>query len=317
MKTILGMVLGMALMSALSYRYGNDWYEQIQDVVYSAQQRGAAGPGQAGPLQVAATPLQAAAAPAEVPIVLPVRDNQLQQASAASQWRQVMTAADSLQAQAGFPWQDCFRRAAASYQLPEALLLAVARGESNFDPTARSARDAIGVMQIRWPVTARHLGIRQERQLYDPCTNVDAGARYLRELIERYDGDVHLALAAYNFGPARVQSGNVPSAASDYSAYIFEHLQAVLADQHAASADDDPATGSAQAQAGQLLLLRFNQTLRARAFLDYLRETSPDLTLSVAQAPRGDHGVYLTYHSAGERRQALDALASSGVLPAP
>ena len=93
-----------------------------------------------------------------------------------------------------FPHSTCFKAAALQYDLPETLLLAVARGESDFEPTARSRANAHGVMQILWPDTARHLGIFRLSQLYDPCTNIDAGARYLRELLGRYEGNLHLAL---------------------------------------------------------------------------------------------------------------------------
>ncbi len=103
-----------------------------------------------------------------------------------------------------FPHATCFSVAALEYGLPESLLLAIARGESDFDATARSRANAHGVMQILWPGTARHLGIHRLSDLYEPCTNIDAGARYFKELLERYDGNVHLALAAYNYGPGRI-----------------------------------------------------------------------------------------------------------------
>jgi soluble lytic murein transglycosylase-like protein len=103
-----------------------------------------------------------------------------------------------------FPHATCFKAAALRYGLPETLLLAVARGESDFEPTARSRANAHGVMQILWPGTARHLGINRLSDLYDPCTNIDAGSRYLKELLGNYDGNVHLALAAYNYGPGRI-----------------------------------------------------------------------------------------------------------------
>ena len=76
-----------------------------------------------------------------------------------------------------FPHATCFKASALQYGLPETLLLAVARGESDFEPTARSRANAHGVMQILWPGTARHLGINRLSDLYDPCTNIDAGSR--------------------------------------------------------------------------------------------------------------------------------------------
>ncbi|MDH3451642.1 MAG: lytic transglycosylase domain-containing protein, partial [Gammaproteobacteria bacterium] len=122
-----------------------------------------------------------------------------------------------------FPHATCFSAAALQYELPESLLLAVARGESDFEATARSRANAHGVMQILWPGTAKHLGIHRLSDLYDPCTNIDAGARYLKELLAHYDGNLHLALAAYNYGPGRIaQDGSaIPSGANWYSGYIF------------------------------------------------------------------------------------------------
>jgi len=63
-----------------------------------------------------------------------------------------------------FPFQECFEQAAVSQQLPLTLLLAVARGESDFDPKTISKANARGVMQIRWPETARDLGFSPEEQ---------------------------------------------------------------------------------------------------------------------------------------------------------
>ena len=66
-----------------------------------------------------------------------------------------------------FPYEHCFRRSASAHDLPLALLLAVARGESDFDPNARSRANAHGLMQILWPTTARHLGLTRVSDLYD------------------------------------------------------------------------------------------------------------------------------------------------------
>lgn len=211
-----------------------------------------------------------------------------------------------------FPWRHCFRRAAASHEVPESLLLAVASGESAFDPVARSAQDAVGLMQIRWPQTARHLGIRREAELYDPCRNVDSGARYLRELQQRYDGDLHRVLAAYNYGPARIGSGAVPDAARRYSRYIYRHLQRVTGGE-ADIADNRVARQSVRAS-GSLVLMRFHHAQRARDYLAFLSARLPELDLRQQREALGQEIVALHYRDPEERVQALGALRGSGLV---
>lgn len=90
--------------------------------------------------------------------------------------------------------------AARAYALPRSLVRAVARAESAFDPLAVSPRGAQGVMQLM-PSTARDLGVDDA---LNPAQNIDAGARLLRQLLEKYDGRVAEALAAYNAGAGAV-----------------------------------------------------------------------------------------------------------------
>jgi soluble lytic murein transglycosylase-like protein len=93
--------------------------------------------------------------------------------------------------------------AAKTYSLPEAFVRSVMRAESGFQLAALSPKGAIGLMQLM-PATARSLGVDP----HDPQQNALGGARYLRELLERYEGrpdQVLLALAAYNAGPAAVE----------------------------------------------------------------------------------------------------------------
>lgn len=90
--------------------------------------------------------------------------------------------------------------AAHKYALPRSLVRAVARAESGFNPGAVSPKGALGVMQLM-PGTARELGVKNA---FDPSENIDAGARLLRQLLEKYDGRVAEALAAYNAGPGAV-----------------------------------------------------------------------------------------------------------------
>jgi soluble lytic murein transglycosylase-like protein len=89
--------------------------------------------------------------------------------------------------------------AADKYGLPRKLVRSVMRVESGYQPEAVSPKGAIGLMQLM-PETARELGANPE----DPVQNVDAGARYLRQLLEKYDGELWHALAAYNAGTGAV-----------------------------------------------------------------------------------------------------------------
>lgn len=99
------------------------------------------------------------------------------------------------------------RRLAPEYGLDPALVIAVIRAESNFDPRAHSAKDARGLMQLI-PSTATRFGVSDP---WDPLENVRGGMAYLRWLIDHFEGDLHLALAGYNAGEGAVRRyGGIP-----------------------------------------------------------------------------------------------------------
>ncbi|MBL8383994.1 MAG: lytic transglycosylase domain-containing protein [Burkholderiales bacterium] len=97
-------------------------------------------------------------------------------------------------------WADEIAAAAAASGVDAALIGAVVWAESRCNPRARSPKGAMGLMQLM-PATARAYGVADA---YDPAQNLRAGARYLRDLLALFNGDVALALAAYNAGPRSV-----------------------------------------------------------------------------------------------------------------
>jgi hypothetical protein len=117
--------------------------------------------------------------------------------------------------------QDSIHEAAARHQLDPDLLASVIAVESRFDARAVSPKNARGLMQLM-PGTSARLGVADA---FDARQNLEAGARYLRELLDRYKQDAKLALAAYNAGPARVDRLHAVPYIPETRFYVYRVLQ--------------------------------------------------------------------------------------------
>ena len=98
------------------------------------------------------------------------------------------------------PTESHIDASARRYGLDPLLVRAVIQTESNFDPRAVSPKGAVGLMQLM-PQTAQRYGVENR---FDPAQNVEGGVRYLRDLLAMFDGNLTLALAAYNAGEGAV-----------------------------------------------------------------------------------------------------------------
>jgi hypothetical protein len=115
-----------------------------------------------------------------------------------------------------FDLNQTVKDASGTYQLDPDLVTSVIRAESGFNVRAVSPKGAQGLMQLM-PQTASQLGVTNA---FDPQANVQAGTRYLRELLERYNFDLIKALAAYNAGPQRVEQYNGVPPYYETKAYV-------------------------------------------------------------------------------------------------
>lgn len=226
-------------------------------------------------------------------------------------WRQYLSEDATREPSLEFPYEDCFRRTAATHDLPLTLLLAVARGESDFNPRAVSHANALGLMQILWPETAMHLGIYHRTKLFQPCTNIDAGARYLKELLSHYRGNLHRTLAAYNYGPSRVPvtGSNIPKGAKWYSGYIYRHLSYVLG---SGAPQNNGTPKENYGDTRKLQLITFGTPYRAAAFVEKLQQRAPGVRLDWFREDVKTFRVVMQYSGEKDLARSKRMLNSAG-----
>ena len=209
-----------------------------------------------------------------------------------------------------YPFGREFNALSARYGLPLPLVLGISRGESFFDPRAVSPKGAIGIMQVM-PETAATYGIKKY-ELFEPKRNIEAGVRYLSDLLSRYK-DPYLALGAYNCGPGGVDAKKrgLRADCDEYVQYIYSHIQKVLN----AGRVGEPAGASSSKRRQRLLLAWFDHFLDARAFLELLKGELPGLEAEIFRkmTPYKDHyrfryEVYVWVKGGSEGKRDLCAM---------
>lgn len=149
-----------------------------------------------------------------------VSDDEDTEAASATSSTSKTTSVDSMKTT---KYDAIFKKAAKKYGVSESLLKGIAKAESNFNAKDVSSSGAMGVMQLM-PETAKGLGVKDP---YDPEENIMGGAKCIASKIKEFDGDVRLALAAYNAGSGAVKrNGGVPSYCKTYVSRVLSYKEA-------------------------------------------------------------------------------------------
>jgi hypothetical protein len=172
-------------------------------------------------------------------------------------------------------------------------------------------------MQIRWPQTAKHLGVDRLDALYDPCTNILAGARYIRELMDRYNGNLHLTLAAYNYGPKRIHkntpSSSIPQGAQWYSSYIYHHLKHILRGATVSATDSETDDRLRYNPKHQIKIITFTKPYRAAGYYQYLKKKAPGLNIDWYRMGLGRYQVVMRYTDEQTLKKGKNKLRNLGI----
>ncbi len=194
--------------------------------------------------------------------------------------------------------EDIFAEASQTYGVSVELLKAMTKQESNFNPNATSRSGAQGLMQLM-PATAAGLGVTDA---YDPYQNVMGGAKYIRQMLDKYNGNVSLALAAYNAGSNNVDKyGGIPPFAEtqNYVAKITQYLsegvtvpnkETVFAAESTVNGDRSVTYQDLNRLAGEILteIFSYDDYMKYLTSLLGQEETGLALSLSVVSSDSGE-----------------------------
>ncbi|RLB68920.1 MAG: hypothetical protein DRH07_11760 [Deltaproteobacteria bacterium] len=214
-----------------------------------------------------------------------------------------------------FPYMECFRQSSRRHKVPLTLLLAVARGESDFNPHSVSSANCCGIMQIKWPITATELGFKSREELFTPRRNIDAGAHYLRKMLDLHQGNYYMALAAYNQGPGRIPQSlpveKLPQAAVDYNGYIYHHLQYVLGSKTVVQ------PSAVYVSEWKLPVIKFEAKFRAEGFIQYFKNRTPAVRLEWFRDSWGNSQIVMLYKNSKELDQGVRLMKKYGFTVNP
>lgn len=202
--------------------------------------------------------------------------------------------------QGSFKFQKEFETAATKYKLPLPFILSVARGESFFNPNAKSAKGAIGLMQII-PGTAQRYGYSAD-DLKNPAKNIDAGVHYLADLYQRFQ-DPYLVLSAYYCGEGALEKDakEVRGDCNDYVKYIHTHYVKVMT---IAMAGEKEYASTLQ----HFTLARFTQFTVVKRFMARIKDIVPEIKMDMfrEEVMKGDilqfdYQVLVSYQNEQEK----------------